>query len=40
MLGLDPGTATTGYGVVELAGPGASRLIECGIVRTAASAPL
>jgi crossover junction endodeoxyribonuclease RuvC len=40
VLGLDPGTATTGYGVVELAGPGASRLIECGIVRTAASAPL
>ena len=40
MLGLDPGTAATGYGVVEFAGPGASRLVECGVVRTAASSPL
>ena len=40
MLGLDPGTATTGYGVVEQAAPGASRLVECGVVRTAASSPL
>lgn len=40
MLGLDPGTAITGYGVVEFAGPGASRLVECGVVRTASTAPL
>ena len=40
MLGLDPGTAATGYGVVEHAGPGRSRLIECGVVRTSASSPL
>jgi crossover junction endodeoxyribonuclease RuvC len=40
VLGLDPGAAATGYGVVEFAGPGASRLVECGVVRTAASAPL
>jgi crossover junction endodeoxyribonuclease RuvC len=40
VLGLDPGTAATGYGVVEFAGPGASRLVECGVVRTAATSPL
>jgi crossover junction endodeoxyribonuclease RuvC len=40
VLGLDPGTAATGYGVIEVAPPGATRLIECGVVRTAASAPL
>lgn len=40
MLGLDPGTAATGYGVVEQAAPGAHRLVECGVVRTVASAPL
>jgi crossover junction endodeoxyribonuclease RuvC len=40
VLGLDPGTATTGYGVVDFAGPGASRLVECGVVRTAASTSL
>jgi crossover junction endodeoxyribonuclease RuvC len=40
VLGLDPGTAATGYGVVEVAAPGATRLVECGVVRTAASSPL
>ena len=40
MLGLDPGTAATGYGVVETGVPGATRLVECGVVRTAASSPL
>ena len=40
VLGLDPGTATTGYGVVEQAPPGTRRLVECGVVRTDASAPL
>ena len=40
VLGLDPGTAATGYGVVEAAAPGATRLVECGVVRTAASSPL
>ncbi len=36
VLGIDPGTATVGYGVVErlaLRG-GPARLIECGILRT------
>ena len=42
MLGLDPGTAATGYGVVATAGagPGMTRLIECGVVRTVATDPL
>ena len=36
VLGIDPGTAVTGYGVVEPApGPGCpGRLVECGIIRT------
>jgi len=40
VLGLDPGTATTGYGVVELAPPAATRLLECGVVRTSPASPL
>jgi len=40
VLGLDPGASATGYGVVELAAPGATRLVECGVVRTVASSPL
>jgi len=40
VLGLDPGAAATGYGVVELEAPGVIRLVECGVVRTAASSPL
>jgi len=42
VLGLDPGSAVTGYGVVETGGaaPGATRLVECGVVRTAAAEPL
>ncbi len=39
VLGIDPGTAVTGYGVVESAN-GAPRLIECGVVRTAPTQPL
>jgi crossover junction endodeoxyribonuclease RuvC len=40
VLGVDPGAATTGYGVVARAGGGAVSLIECGVVRTDASTPL
>lgn len=42
VLGIDPGTATVGYGVVERSSsPGsAARLVECGVLRTRASAPL
>ncbi len=40
VLGLDPGTATTGYGVVEQADGGTRRLVECGVVRTHPTSPL
>ncbi len=34
ILGIDPGTAVTGYGVVEPSSQGAGDLIECGVIRT------
>jgi crossover junction endodeoxyribonuclease RuvC len=38
ILGIDPGTAVTGFGVVQV---GASpRLVECGVIRTKATWPL
>jgi crossover junction endodeoxyribonuclease RuvC len=35
ILGVDPGTQVTGYGVIETGNgsPGMGRLIECGVVR-------
>jgi crossover junction endodeoxyribonuclease RuvC len=39
VLGIDPGTASTGYGVVENAGS-RLRALEHGVIQTAASAPL
>lgn len=40
MLGIDPGTAVTGYGVVAHANGGAVHLRECGVIRTSADTPL
>lgn len=40
VLGVDPGTATTGYGVVARSGEGAVSLLECGVIRTDAGAEL
>lgn len=40
ILGIDPGTAVTGYGVVETSRPGAVRLVECGVIRTSPGTPL
>lgn len=40
VLGIDPGTAVTGYGVVARGGDGAVSLLECGVIRTHAKAPL
>ncbi|MEP6573578.1 MAG: crossover junction endodeoxyribonuclease RuvC [Gemmatimonadota bacterium] len=40
VLGIDPGTAVTGYGVVESAPGSRARLIECGVFRTASADPL
>lgn len=40
VLGVDPGTAATGYGVVARTGDGAVSLLECGVVRTDAASTL
>ncbi len=40
ILGIDPGTAVTGFGVVERAPDRAVRLLECGVIRTSAGDPL
>lgn len=40
VLGVDPGTAVTGYGVVVLRGGGAVSLVECGVIRTDTKTPL
>ena len=40
VLGIDPGTQVTGYGVVRGDGPSAMTLIECGVIRTQADQPL
>jgi crossover junction endodeoxyribonuclease RuvC len=40
VLGIDPGTATTGYGVVRSDKPGLVTLVECGVIRTRARDPL
>ncbi len=40
VLGIDPGTAATGYGVVARKGDGAVSLVECGVIRTSSDAPL
>ena len=39
VLGIDPGTAVTGYGVVSMIGRTAT-LVECGVIRTNARDPL
>lgn len=41
VLGIDPGTATTGYGIVEPSTNGRpARLVECGVIRTDPQAAL
>ena len=40
VLGIDPGTAATGYGVVRRAGLSRVSLVECGVIRTSAQEPL
>lgn len=40
VLGIDPGTATTGYGVVKGDGHGLVSLVECGVIHTRARDPL
>lgn len=40
VLGIDPGTAATGYGVVARGERGSVSLVECGVIRTSAQEPL
>jgi crossover junction endodeoxyribonuclease RuvC len=40
VLGIDPGTAVTGFGVVATDGDRRAVLRECGVIRTRATAPL
>lgn len=40
ILGIDPGTANTGYGVVRGGGAALPTLVECGVIRTRARDPL
>ena len=40
VLGIDPGTAATGYGVVARGDGGSVALVECGVIRTSPSEPL
>lgn len=40
VLGIDPGTAATGYGVVKRGDRGAVRLVECGVIRTSPDQPM
>ncbi len=35
VLGIDPGTAVTGYGIVSVDARGQATLVECGVIRTA-----
>ncbi len=40
VLGIDPGTAATGYGVVSRRSDGRVSLVECGVIRTSPGEPL
>ena len=40
VLGIDPGTANTGYGIVRGDRPGLVSLVECGVIRTRPREPL
>ncbi|MFM7581145.1 MAG: crossover junction endodeoxyribonuclease RuvC, partial [Caldilinea sp.] len=40
VLGVDPGTAITGYGVVTERVGGDFELLACGVIRTEAGAPM
>ena len=40
VLGVDPGTTATGYGVVARPDSGPHRLLECGVIRLPARDPL
>ncbi len=39
-MGVDPGTAVTGYGVLSSEESGSLSLLECGVIRTSSGEPL
>lgn len=40
VLGIDPGTAVTGYGVIEASNDPPGHLVECGVIRTNPKHPM
>ena len=40
VLGIDPGTAVTGFGVIRVDRRRHAELLECGVIRTSSKAPL
>ena len=40
VLGIDPGTAVTGFGVVRVQGRMRADLMQCGVIRTSPKTPL
>lgn len=40
VVGIDPGTATTGYGFVAETDQGELKIIECGVIQTPANEPM
>ena len=40
VMGVDPGTAITGYGVLSSEESGSLSLLECGVIRTSSGEPL
>lgn len=40
IIGIDPGTAATGYGVITRQRGGSVSLVECGVIRTSTQRPL
>jgi crossover junction endodeoxyribonuclease RuvC len=40
VLGIDPGTASTGYGIVARTSTGAYELLACGVIRTEPAQPM
>lgn len=40
VIGIDPGTGTTGYGVVGMTPGGSMALLACGVIRTQPHAPM
>ena len=40
VLGIDPGSRVTGYGVVEVLGPGRYRYVECGVIQADRKQPM